>query len=98
MRWTRSARLRNRKFWRSKLTRTNNLFSSSGGKGNVASQTKLVASEQSMHTPRHIAITMDGNGRCATKRHLPRLAGHKQGVSALRRAVECAGDEDSEIL
>jgi len=51
-----------------------------------------------MHTPRHIAIIMDGNGRWATKRHLPRLAGHKAGVSALRRVVECASDENIEIL
>ena len=37
--------------------------------------------------PRHIAIVMDGNGRWAKKRFLPRLAGHKQGVEALRRSV-----------
>lgn len=37
--------------------------------------------------PRHIAIVMDGNGRWAKKRFLPRLAGHKQGVEALRRCV-----------
>src|SRR5438128_12601601 len=98
MRWTRSARQRNRKFWRSKLTRTNNLFTSSQGKGNVASQTKPVAPEQSMHTPRHVAIIMDGNGRWATKRHLPRLAGHKAGVDALRRVVEAAADENIEML
>ena len=35
--------------------------------------------------PRHIAIVMDGNGRWAKQRFLPRLAGHKQGVDALRR-------------
>ena len=41
--------------------------------------------------PRHIAIVMDGNGRWAKRRFLPRLAGHKQGVDALRRcAQECA--------
>ncbi|MCU0761524.1 MAG: polyprenyl diphosphate synthase [Hydrogenophaga sp.] len=38
--------------------------------------------------PRHIAIVMDGNGRWAQKRWLPRVAGHKQGVDALRRIVE----------
>jgi len=37
--------------------------------------------------PRHIAIVMDGNGRWAKKRFLPRLAGHKKGVDALRRVV-----------
>jgi undecaprenyl diphosphate synthase len=41
---------------------------------------------------------MDGNGRWATKRHLPRLAGHKAGVTALRRVVECATDENIEML
>lgn len=42
---------------------------------------------QSTVIPRHIAIVMDGNGRWAKKRFLPRLAGHKQGVDALRRCV-----------
>lgn len=37
--------------------------------------------------PRHIAIVMDGNGRWAKKRFLPRLAGHRQGVESLRRCV-----------
>ena len=41
--------------------------------------------------PRHIAIVMDGNGRWASKRFLPRIAGHKQGVEALKRIVRaCA--------
>jgi undecaprenyl diphosphate synthase len=39
-------------------------------------------------TPHHIAIIMDGNGRWAKKRFLPRLAGHKQGVEALRACVQ----------
>ena len=34
--------------------------------------------------PRHVAIIMDGNGRWAKKRFLPRFVGHKQGVDALR--------------
>jgi len=37
--------------------------------------------------PHHIAIVMDGNGRWATRRFLPRLAGHKQGVDSLRRCA-----------
>ncbi|MDO9606511.1 polyprenyl diphosphate synthase [Hydrogenophaga sp.] len=37
--------------------------------------------------PRHVAIVMDGNGRWAQKRWLPRVAGHKQGVDALRKTV-----------
>ncbi len=41
--------------------------------------------------PRHIAVVMDGNGRWANKRHLPRVAGHKAGVNATRKIVEnCA--------
>jgi undecaprenyl diphosphate synthase len=43
--------------------------------------------------PRHIAIIMDGNGRWATTRHMPRLMGHKAGVDALRRVVELCHDE-----
>ena len=41
--------------------------------------------------PRHIAIIMDGNGRWAKKRFMPRFAGHKAGVDSVRRVVkECA--------
>jgi undecaprenyl diphosphate synthase len=41
--------------------------------------------------PRHVAIIMDGNGRWAQKRHLPRVAGHRAGVSIAREAIEtCA--------
>jgi len=40
--------------------------------------------------PQHIAIIMDGNGRWAKRRHLPRIAGHKKGVEAVRYVVETA--------
>ena len=43
-------------------------------------------------TPRHVAIIMDGNGRWATARGLPRLEGHRRGVEALRRTVRAASD------
>jgi len=39
------------------------------------------------HIPHHVAIVMDGNGRWATRRFLPRVAGHKKGVDALRACV-----------
>lgn len=39
------------------------------------------------YLPNHVAIVMDGNGRWAKKRFLPRVAGHKQGVEALRKTV-----------
>ena len=42
--------------------------------------------------PAHIAIIMDGNGRWAKARGLPRVAGHRAGVEALRRTVRAAGD------
>lgn len=42
--------------------------------------------------PRHVAIIMDGNGRWAKARGLPRALGHKEGVEALRRAVEASRD------
>jgi undecaprenyl diphosphate synthase len=42
--------------------------------------------------PRHIAIIMDGNGRWAKARGLPRLAGHRSGAEAARRAVIAAGE------
>ena len=40
--------------------------------------------------PQHIAIIMDGNGRWAGRRHLPRVAGHRAGVEAVRSTVETA--------
>src|SRR5688572_4774027 len=42
--------------------------------------------------PRHIAIIMDGNGRWARQRSRPRTFGHSEGVEALRRTVEAAGE------
>ncbi len=42
--------------------------------------------------PRHIAIIMDGNGRWAKRRHMPRKLGHREGVDAVRRTVEAALD------
>ena len=38
----------------------------------------------------HVAVIMDGNGRWATTRHLPRVAGHRAGARAVRRVVEAA--------
>ena len=48
--------------------------------------------------PRHVAIIMDGNGRWAAERGLPRQAGHKQGVEALRRTVRAAAEIGIEYL
>jgi undecaprenyl diphosphate synthase len=49
-------------------------------------------------TPAHVAIIMDGNGRWAKARGLPRLAGHKAGVEALRQTVRAASDFGVEYL
>jgi undecaprenyl diphosphate synthase len=46
---------------------------------------------QTSDIPQHVAIIMDGNGRWATRRHLPRTAGHAKGVQAVRRVVEACG-------
>jgi undecaprenyl diphosphate synthase len=51
-----------------------------------------------MALPRHIAIIMDGNGRWAGARGLPRTAGHRQGVEALRRTVRAASEIGIEYL
>jgi undecaprenyl diphosphate synthase len=48
--------------------------------------------------PQHIAIVMDGNGRWATQRFLPRVAGHKKGVDALRACVHHCGDIGVKVL
>jgi len=48
--------------------------------------------------PRHVAIIMDGNGRWASKRGLPRVAGHKAGAEAVRRAMQSAVDHGVEVL
>jgi len=48
--------------------------------------------------PRHVAIIMDGNGRWAKARHLPRIAGHRKGIEAVRRAVEAAPPLGIEVL
>jgi undecaprenyl diphosphate synthase len=48
--------------------------------------------------PRHIAIIMDGNGRWAKKRYLPRVAGHKQGVETVRRVTRVCSERGVEYL
>jgi undecaprenyl diphosphate synthase len=48
--------------------------------------------------PQHVAIVMDGNGRWAAKRFLPRIAGHNQGVLALRRCVKACVERGIGVL
>ena len=51
-----------------------------------------------MNIPKHIAIIMDGNGRWAKKRILPRIAGHQKGVKAVREIVKASGKLGVEAL
>lgn len=48
--------------------------------------------------PRHVAIIMDGNGRWAKDRNLPRIAGHKEGMKAVRNAIEGSIEAGIEML
>ena len=48
--------------------------------------------------PRHIAIIMDGNGRWAQKRFMPRAIGHQAGVKAVRKIVEYCAKHEVEVL
>lgn len=48
--------------------------------------------------PQHVAIVMDGNGRWASQRYLPRAAGHKQGVDALKRIVSACPSRHISVL
>jgi len=48
--------------------------------------------------PRHVAIIMDGNGRWAERRRLPRAAGHKEGAEAVRRTLRAAADHGVEVV
>jgi undecaprenyl diphosphate synthase len=57
----------------------------------TAEEAQLLAKLHLHRLPRHIAIIMDGNGRWAQKRHLPRVAGHRTGTKSARMAIEtCA--------
>ena len=53
---------------------------------------------QNTPVPKHVAIIMDGNGRWARGRGLPRTAGHQKGIESVKRAVEAAGDLGIEYL
>ncbi|BBD97454.1 isoprenyl transferase [Sphingobium amiense] len=65
----------------------------------MASQAKPdLTSAAPAHGARHVAIIMDGNGRWAKKRLLPRIAGHRAGVEAVRRVARAAQDLGLECL
>ncbi|PIZ04020.1 MAG: di-trans,poly-cis-decaprenylcistransferase [Gammaproteobacteria bacterium CG_4_10_14_0_8_um_filter_38_16] len=53
---------------------------------------------QSPNMPRHVAIVMDGNGRWAKQRLMPRIFGHRAGVKAVQRAIDFCQDKGIEVL
>ncbi len=55
-------------------------------------EAKIPQGGEPLKVPRHVAIIMDGNGRWAAARGLPRAEGHRRGVEALRRTVRAAGE------
>ncbi len=54
--------------------------------------------KRSGNLPRHIAIIMDGNGRWAKQRGLPRISGHRQGIHSVRDVVEACGELGIQVL
>jgi undecaprenyl diphosphate synthase len=48
--------------------------------------------------PRHVAVIMDGNGRWAAQRHLPRVEGHRAGIESVRDIVECSARLGIQVL
>ena len=57
-----------------------------------------VAIPRSADVPKHVAIIMDGNGRWAKKRLLPRVAGHKRGVESVRATVKACAEQGVQFL
>lgn len=64
----------------------------------VTDEQLLMALRQTGRLPRHVAVIMDGNGRWAGRRKMPRVDGHRTGVSSVRQAVETCGDLGVEYL
>ena len=67
-------------------------MSSETHKSEIVNELKLGA------LPKHVAIIMDGNGRWAKQRHLPRMAGHREGLKAVRRTVKSCASMGIEVL
>jgi len=62
------------------------------------SRDRVLTPVDEQNTPRHVAIIMDGNGRWAKQRWLPRIAGHRAGVTVLTPLLEAAGESGVETL
>jgi undecaprenyl diphosphate synthase len=59
---------------------------------NTLSESELLGRLRQQPRPRHVAVIMDGNGRWATRRGLPRVAGHREGVKAARALVRAGAE------
>ncbi len=64
----------------------------------MAEEKREAREQEQLTIPRHVAIIMDGNGRWARRRGLPRLAGHRAGVENIRRIVEASVREGIGVL
>ena len=58
----------------------------------MSSTTAHLSAEAKANLPQHVAIIMDGNGRWAKQRHLPRVEGHRQGAESARTIIRAAGE------
>src|SRR6516164_5728075 len=58
----------------------------------MSSQTAHLSAEAKASLPRHVAIIMDGNGRWAKQRHLPRVEGHRVGAESVRAIIRASGE------
>jgi undecaprenyl diphosphate synthase len=64
----------------------------------MVTESPSTAAAPELNVPHHVAIIMDGNGRWAQRRHLPRLAGHRAGVRTMHRIVMACADRGIETL
>lgn len=61
-------------------------------------QESPIETNELTNVPEHVAIIMDGNGRWAKKKGLPRIAGHKEGMDVVKRTIELASKHNIKIL
>src|SRR5579872_253111 len=58
----------------------------------MSSAASNLSAEAAANLPRHVAVIMDGNGRWAKSRHLPRVEGHRRGADSAREIIRTAGE------
>jgi len=64
----------------------------------ISNEDNPAVSDPDVSIPRHVAVIMDGNGRWARKRHMPRIVGHRAGVEAVRGVVESCAERHVQAL